>query len=95
MLEAQGCLCRRTPTEACWSIRKRNLGCRRFYALENIVRSAHVIPTGGEHETFYINNYIDWDQYNTLYDPDFIRNRDRLAKKLGKGLQTEMMKEKR
>jgi hypothetical protein len=94
MLEAQHCMCRRPQSEKCWSVKKRNLGCRCFYALENVVRSAHVVPSGTEHESFYINNYIDWDQYNTLYDPDFVQNGKRLAKQLGKQLEMEMRNER-
>ena len=65
------------------TMRKRN-PC--FYAMENIIRSAHLIPAGmpsdvgrQNHEVFFINNYIDWEQYNTLYDPDFMRTGKRLA----------------
>jgi hypothetical protein len=94
MVEAQRCPCRRTPSEECWSSRKRNLGCRCFYVLENVVRSAHVIPTSAEHESFYVNNYIDWDQYNTLYDPEFLRNGKRLTKKLARQLDAEMANER-
>ncbi len=36
---------------------------------------------------FYVNNYIDWDQFNQLYDPDWmekgIRNADAVVHKLG------------
>ena len=36
---------------------------------------------------FYVNNYIDWDQFNQLYDADWfnkgIRNADAVAHKLG------------
>jgi hypothetical protein len=41
-------------------------------------------------ESFYVNN---WDQYNTLYDPDFLRNGKRLAKQLARQLDTEMRNE--
>jgi hypothetical protein len=63
-----------------------------MYSLENVIRSVHVIPTSAEHESFYVNNYIDWDHYNTLYDPDFLRNGNlkRLAKQLARQLDTEM-----
>ena len=64
-----------------------------MYSLENVIRSAHVIPISAEHESFYVNNYIDWDQYNTLYDPDFLRNGKRLAKQLARQLDTEMRNE--
>ena len=39
---------------------------------------------------FYVNNYIDWDQFNPLYDLDQIekniRNADAIACKLGPSL---------
>ena len=39
---------------------------------------------------FYVNNYIDWDQFNQLYNPDWIeksiRNVDVFACKLGPAL---------
>ena len=39
---------------------------------------------------FYINNYIDWDQFNQLYDPDWmdkgIKNADAVSHKLGPAL---------
>ena len=38
-----------------------------MYSLENVIRSVHVIPTSAEHESFYVNNYIDWDHYNTTF----------------------------
>ena len=94
MVEARRCSCQRSPSEAlCWSSRRRNLGCRCFYALENVIRSAHVIPTSAENDSFYVNNYIDWDQYNTLYDPEFLRNGKRLAKQLARRLDVEMRNE--
>jgi hypothetical protein len=94
MVEARRCPCRRTLSETCWSSsRKRNLGCRSFYLLESVIRSAHVIPTSAEHESFYVNNYIDWDQYNTLYDPNFLQNGKRLAKQLARQLDIEMRNE--
>ncbi|PGH13468.1 hypothetical protein GX50_09023 [[Emmonsia] crescens] len=56
--------------------RKRNLTNRRFYSLEHVIRSAHVIPKyhlqkQEQQPVYYINNYIDWDQYNTIYHPNF------------------------
>jgi hypothetical protein len=63
--------------------KKRNLGSQRFYAMENILRSAYlvpaVIPSDESYEAFFVNNYIDWEQFNTLYDPDFKRTGKRLA----------------
>jgi len=54
------------------AVNTRALGPCRFYNMAIIIRSAHIVPaTAG---IYYINNYINWDQYNTLYDPDFISN---------------------
>lgn len=75
--------------------RPRTIGNRRFYNLNNILRGAHVVPafleenegladagrTGRKKKIYYINNYIDWDQYSTLYDPDFLKKGKRLADK--------------
>jgi len=30
-------------------------------------------------KNFISNNYIDWEQYNTLYDPEFKKKGKRLA----------------
>ena len=41
--------------------------------MQSILQSAHVVPAGYSYlDLFYINNYVDWDQYNTLYSPDFL-----------------------
>jgi hypothetical protein len=40
--------------------RPRMLGGWRFYDVEAIHRSAHVVPTGVPGQ-YYINNYIDWE----------------------------------
>ena len=57
----------------------RLLGARRFYNLSNIIRSVHLIPVNEKFTRFFVNNYIDWDQYNTVYDPEFIAKRTRVA----------------
>ena len=50
-----------------------SLASGRFYSMQSILQSAHVVPAGYSHsDLFYINNYVDWDQYNTLYLPDFL-----------------------
>jgi hypothetical protein len=65
----------------------RKLGSRRFYEISTIQRSAHLVAarlTSAEKQFFYINSYIDWDQYNVLFDQHFYdigkRTADRLAK---------------
>ena len=60
----------------------RNIGHRYFFGMSTILRSAHIIPTDNI-GLYYINNYVDWDQYNTVFDPEFltngIRDADRIA----------------
>ncbi len=48
-----------------------NLGGQRFYKISEVLRSAQVVPRGTEDNTFYLNNYIDQDQFNQLYDPEW------------------------
>ncbi|TAQ90574.1 hypothetical protein B7494_g1099 [Chlorociboria aeruginascens] len=53
--------------------RPRVLKGRRFYNLSLVLRSAHIIPASNNilekpTDIFYINNYIDWDQYQVLYE---------------------------
>jgi hypothetical protein len=61
----------------------RNIGYRCFFDMGMILRSAYVIPSGND-GIYYINNYVDWDQYNTIFDPEFLANgikeADRIAK---------------
>jgi hypothetical protein len=35
---------------------------------------------GVSRDVFYVDNYVDWEQYNTLYDADFAET-GRLATK--------------
>ena len=60
----------------------RNIGHRCFFNMSTVLRSAHIIPTDNT-SVYYINNYVDWDQYNIIFDPDFltngIRDTDRIA----------------
>jgi len=65
----------------------RLLGPRRFYDLSHIIRSAHLVPANQARTRFYVNNFIDWDQYNTVYDPDFMAS--------GKQTADEWEKQKR
>ena len=44
-----------------------NLGSQQFYKLFKVLQNAHVISKDTEGNTFYHNNYIDWDQFNQLY----------------------------
>ena len=47
-----------------------NLSSQRFYKISEVLLSTHVMPRDGEGNTSYFNNYIDWDQFNQLYDPE-------------------------
>ena len=61
----------------------RTIGKRRFYSLSNIERSAHLVPgTVKGKDFFYINSFIDWDQYNTIYDPEFLTKSHRTAEEI-------------
>ncbi|KAH4105295.1 hypothetical protein HBH46_088780 [Parastagonospora nodorum] len=48
-----------------------------FYDLSTIIRSVHLVPRDLPNSTtrttmsYYVNNYIDWDEYNRLYSPIF------------------------
>ncbi|KAH5665864.1 hypothetical protein HBI44_224430 [Parastagonospora nodorum] len=49
----------------------------KFYDLSTIIRSVHLVPrdlpnlTTRTTMSYYVNNYIDWDEYNCLYSPTF------------------------
>ena len=38
-----------------------NLGSQQFYKISEVLQSAHIVPRDTESNTFYLNNYIDWD----------------------------------
>ena len=45
----------------------------RFYSMPSILQNTHVIPAATScPDLYYINNYINWDQYNTLYLDNFL-----------------------
>ena len=62
MVEIEKCLISRAENPL-------NLGSQRFYKISNILQSAHVVQRDTEGNTFYLNNYINWDQFNQLYNP--------------------------
>ena len=35
-----------------------------------VLYNAYLIPKNQNKFVFYVNNYIDWDQFNKLYNPD-------------------------
>ena len=45
----------------------------RFYSMPSILQSAHIVPAATSYpDLYYVNNYINWDQYNTLYLDNFL-----------------------
>ena len=44
-----------------------NLGTHWIIEISLVLRSAHVVPRDQDKFVFYVNNYIDWDQFNQLY----------------------------
>ncbi len=65
----------------------RNLSAHRIFEISLILRSAHVVSRDQDKVVFYVNNYINCDQFNQLYNPDWmeksIRNADAVVCKLG------------
>jgi hypothetical protein len=49
----------------------RKLDVKRFYDMSSILRNVHVISN--ERNKYYVNNYINWNMYNIVYDNDFVR----------------------
>ncbi len=50
----------------------RLLNSCRFYDLLHIIHNAHLVSANQTRIRFYINNFIDWNQYNTVYDSNFM-----------------------
>ncbi len=47
---------------------------QRFYNMSTILWSAHLISTESK-KFFYVNNYINWDTFNILYEESFLKKR--------------------
>ena len=61
--------------------------------MKYVLRSAHLVPTksrteveDGSRVVFYVNNFVDWEQYNT-HDADFAETGRRLADRWYKKLK--------
>ena len=73
----------------CASIAKNpcNFGTHWIIKIFLSLRGAYMVPRDQDKVVIYINNYIDWDQFNLLYDIDLmeksIQNADAVAYKLG------------
>lgn len=61
----------------------RNFDAHCIVKISSILHSAYIVCKDQEKFEFYVSNYIDWDQFNQLYDPDWltkgIRNADAVA----------------
>ncbi|KAH6283897.1 hypothetical protein HBI39_248240 [Parastagonospora nodorum] len=57
--------------------KRRTLQAFKFYDLSTIIRPVHLVPRDLPDSTtrttmsYYVNNYIDWDEYNRLYSLTF------------------------
>ncbi|KMU73809.1 hypothetical protein CISG_10157 [Coccidioides immitis RMSCC 3703] len=77
-----------------------NLGKQQIYSMKNIIHNIHVIPATEDKSSyrgkrlFYVNNYIDWNQYTSLYNLDFMNTSTALVNKFSFKLQQEMMNRK-
>ena len=56
-----------------------NIDVWQFYQMFTILHNAHVISIELQNNTYYINNYIDWNTYNIIYDSDFFSQEMRAA----------------
>ncbi len=54
--------------------KSRYLECQWFYNMNTILQSAHLISTESK-KFFYVNNYIDWDTFNILYEESFLKKK--------------------
>lgn len=41
-----------------------NLSAHQFYKISEVLQSAHIIPRDIKNKIFYVNNYIDWNQFH-------------------------------
>ncbi len=63
----------------------RSLKINRFFHSHTILRSVHVISVNdnrnelNKNKFFYINNFSDWDSYNSIYEKDFLHKETRIA----------------
>ena len=52
----------------------RNLGPLRFYKIPTVISCAHLVPADILANKLYVNNWVNWESYNTIYDSDFLDN---------------------
>ena len=47
-----------------------NLGAHCIIEVSSVFRSVRIVPRDQDKAVFYINNYINWDKFNHVYDTD-------------------------
>ena len=50
----------------------RNLSSYHIIKISSILHNAHIIAKGQERIVFYVNNYMNWDQFYQLYALDWL-----------------------
>ena len=61
------------------------MGDCRFFTMSNILWSVHIISASlgtrqrSETVMYYLNNFVDWDSYNTIYEEDFLNKDTKIA----------------
>ncbi len=72
---------------------------RKIFDMCHILRSVHLVPARREanHEVCYINNYIDWEQFNdqALYSQDWLAEGTRIAEEAAEKIKREESKLRR
>ena len=50
-----------------------NFGAYQIIEILSVLYNAHMVFRDQDKFVFYVNNYIDWDQLNQLYDLDWMK----------------------
>ncbi len=64
----------------------RSLEASQFFYLHTILKSVHVVSVNNifsksnKNKFFYINNFNDWDSYNSIYEKNFLHKEIRVIK---------------
>ena len=56
-----------------------NLESQQFYKICEVLKNTHIMPNDINRKTVYLNNYINWDQLNQLYNPEWQNKKTRFA----------------
>ena len=67
------------PWSISTAINPRMLEAIKFYDKLPILQNVHVVLDNGN--GYYVNNYVNWNTYNTVYDDIFFTNRVNKARR--------------